>query len=93
VIKLRYTDTENAIDVSKEPGAGGSRLLSWLLRRPEISRIAVESQPRRIVHKPLSRITLSQKIGLVEWLKVKALSSSPHTTKKKKKRKKEKVSN
>jgi hypothetical protein len=24
------------------------------------------------------------KIGLVEWLKVKALSSSPHTTKKKK---------
>jgi hypothetical protein len=29
----------------------------------------------------------SQKIGLVEWLKVKALSSSPSTAKKKKKRK------
>jgi hypothetical protein len=30
------------------------------------------------------------KIGLVEWLKVKALSSSPSTAKKKKKRKKKK---
>jgi hypothetical protein len=29
------------------------------------------------------------KIGLVEWLKVKALSSSPSATKKKKKREKE----
>jgi ribosomal protein S21 len=28
----------------------------------------------------------SQKIGLVEWLKVKALSSSPSTAKKKKKK-------
>jgi hypothetical protein len=28
----------------------------------------------------------SQKIGLVEWLKVKALSSSPSTVKKKKKK-------
>jgi uncharacterized protein YaiL (DUF2058 family) len=32
------------------------------------------------------------KIGLVEWLKVKALSSSPRTTKKKKKKKKSGVS-
>jgi hypothetical protein len=31
--------------------------------------------------------TLFTKIGLVEWLKVKALSSSPSTAKKKKKRK------
>jgi hypothetical protein len=30
------------------------------------------------------------KIGVVEWLKVKALSSSPSTTKKKKKKKKSK---
>jgi preprotein translocase subunit Sec63 len=52
----------------------------------EIRRIAVQSQPRRIFHKILSRKTLSQKkIGLVEWLKVNALSSSPSTLKKKKK--------
>jgi hypothetical protein len=36
----------------------------------------VQSQPRQIVGE-----TLSQKIGLMEWLKVKALS--PSTTKKK----------
>jgi hypothetical protein len=34
---------------------------------------------------PIS-INPSQKIGLVEWLKVKALNSSPSTTKKKKKK-------
>jgi hypothetical protein len=41
----------------------------------------IESQPRQIVvsQKPFI------KIGLVEWLKVKDLSSSPSTTKKKKK--------
>jgi hypothetical protein len=40
----------------------------------------IESQPRQIVvsQKPFI------KIGLVEWLKVKDLSSSPSTTKKKK---------
>jgi hypothetical protein len=48
----------------------------------EIRRMAVQSQPRQIVHKPLSRKYSSQK-GLVEWLKLKALSSSPSTTKKK----------
>jgi hypothetical protein len=35
--------------------------------------------------------TSSQKIGLVEWLKVKALSSSPSTTTTKKKKKKKKM--
>jgi hypothetical protein len=40
----------------------------------------VQNQPEQILHE-----TLSQKTGLVEWLKVKALSSSPNTTKKKKK--------
>jgi hypothetical protein len=35
----------------------------------------------------LSQKTLSQKIGLVEWLKVKALSLSLSTKKKKKKKK------
>jgi hypothetical protein len=40
--------------------------------------------PKQIIHQTLSRKTLSQKIGLVEWLKVKALRSSPSTEKKKK---------
>jgi hypothetical protein len=50
----------------------------------EIRRIAVQSQPgqkkfaRPCLEKPFT------KIGLVEWLKVKALSSSPSTAKKKK---------
>jgi hypothetical protein len=43
----------------------------------------VSSQPEQVVHKTLSQKTLSQKIGLVEWLKVKALSPSPSTEKKK----------
>jgi hypothetical protein len=49
----------------------------------KIRRIKVRSQSRQIVHETLSRKTLSQEIGLVEWLKVKALSSSPSTAKKK----------
>jgi hypothetical protein len=40
-------------------------------------KIAVQRQPRQIVLTNLSRKTLSQKIGLVEWLKVKTLSSNP----------------
>jgi hypothetical protein len=39
------------------------------------------------IQETLSRKTLSQKIGLVEWLKVKALSSSPNTAKKQKEHK------
>jgi hypothetical protein len=41
----------------------------------EVRRTAVQSQPEQDP-------TPSQKIGLVEWLKVKALSSSPSTTNK-----------
>jgi hypothetical protein len=37
-----------------------------------------------MVLEALSQKTLSQKIGLVKWLKVKALSSNPSTAKKKK---------
>jgi hypothetical protein len=51
----------------------------------EIRRIEVQSQPGEIVHKTLSQKTLHIK-GLVEWLKVKALSSNPSTAKKKKKK-------
>jgi hypothetical protein len=54
----------------------------------EIMRIVVRSQPRQIVHKTLSqkKKTLHKKTGLVEWLKVKTLSSSPVPQKKKKKK-------
>jgi hypothetical protein len=45
----------------------------------EIRRITVQSQPRQIVLETLSQKYPSQK-GLVEWLKVKALSSSPSNT-------------
>jgi hypothetical protein len=45
----------------------------------EIRRITIGSQPRQIVHKILSQKYPSQK-GLVEWLKVKALSSNPSNT-------------
>jgi hypothetical protein len=51
----------------------------------EMRRIAVQSQPGQIVQETLSQKYLTQK-GLVEWLKMKALSSSPSTTKKKKKK-------
>jgi hypothetical protein len=44
----------------------------------------VQSQPRQIVPQdPIPKKKTLQKKGLVEWLKVKALSSSPSTTKKK----------
>jgi hypothetical protein len=52
-------------------------------QKAEIKRIAVQSQPRKIVREPLSRKNPS-KTGLVEWLKVRALSSNPSTAKKKK---------
>jgi hypothetical protein len=42
----------------------------------EIRRIVVQSQPGEIVHEPLSQKPFT-KVGLVEWLKVKALKSSP----------------
>jgi hypothetical protein len=45
----------------------------------EIRRIAVQSQLGQIVRETLSRKYPSQK-GLLEWLKVKALSSSPSTS-------------
>jgi hypothetical protein len=51
-------------------------------REAEIRKIMVQSQPRQIVHKTLSQKNRTQK-GLAEWLKVKALSSNPRTSKKK----------
>jgi hypothetical protein len=56
--------------------------LRWLMpiilttQEAEIRRITVRSQPRQIVHKTLSRKKNHHKKGLVEWLKVQALSSS-----------------
>jgi hypothetical protein len=48
----------------------------------EIKRIMVQSQRGQIVCETLTQKYLSQK-RLTEWLKVKALSSSPSTAKKK----------
>jgi hypothetical protein len=53
----------------------------------EIRRIPFQSQTRQIVCETLSQKYPSQK-ELVEWLKVKALSSNPRTKTKKKERKK-----
>jgi hypothetical protein len=50
-------------------------------------RITVGGQPRQIIHETLSQKKKNHKKGLVEWLKVWALSSSPRTAKKKKEKK------
>jgi plasmid maintenance system antidote protein VapI len=49
----------------------------------EIRRNTVQSQPGQIVQEMLCRKKNITKTGLVEWLKVKALSSSPSITEKK----------
>jgi hypothetical protein len=46
----------------------------------------VRSQPGQIVCETLSQGQPITKIGLVEWLEVKALSSSPNTAKKERKK-------
>jgi hypothetical protein len=56
----------------------------WLTptQEAEIRRIVVRSQHGQIVHETLSQKKTLHKKGLMEWLKVKALSSSPSTAKK-----------
>jgi hypothetical protein len=68
----------------KGMGAGYQWLTPVILATQEAEiRIEIWSQPGQIVHETLSRKYVTQK-ELVEWLKMKALSSSPGTTKKKK---------
>jgi hypothetical protein len=62
-------------------GSLGLRPIILATQEAGIRRILVQSQSGDTISK-----NLSQKIGLVEWLKVKALSSSPSTTKKKRKK-------
>jgi hypothetical protein len=52
--------------------------------RGEIGRITVQSQPRQIVGETFILKKPITKTGLVEWLKVKALSSNSSTPKNKK---------
>jgi hypothetical protein len=49
----------------------------------EIRRIVIEAKPGKIVHKTVTRKKKIHRKGLVEWLKVQALSSNPSTAKKK----------
>jgi hypothetical protein len=49
------------------------------MQEAEIRKIMVQNQPGQIVLKTLSQKTLSQKIGLVDWLKVKALKKKTGT--------------
>jgi hypothetical protein len=57
-----------------------------VIQEAEIRRIVVRSQPGQIVLRdPISNNPIT-KIELVEWLKVKALSSSPSNSKNKKKK-------
>jgi hypothetical protein len=57
----------------------------WLIpvilatQEAEIKLITVGSEAGQIVHKTLPQKTISKKMGLVEWLKEKALSSSRST--------------
>jgi hypothetical protein len=44
-------------------------------QKAEIRRIEIQSQPSQIVHKTVFQKNIHKKIGLMEWLKVKALSS------------------
>jgi hypothetical protein len=50
-------------------------------RQAEVRRIEVQSQPGQIVPEMLSKKKSITQKGLVEWLKVSPLSSSPSTTK------------
>jgi hypothetical protein len=70
------------VRIRRQTGAGRRWLTPVILatQKAEIRRIAVQSQPGHIVLKILSQKSLhthTKKIGLVEWLKVKALSLSP----------------
>jgi hypothetical protein len=58
----------------------------------EIRRITVQCQPGQIVHRPYFETPFT-KIGLVEWIKMKALRSSPGIIKKKKKERKKECGN
>jgi hypothetical protein len=75
--------------MKKQKRAGPQWLTAVILatQEAEIRRITVGSQPRQVVHETLSR-NPTQKIGLVEWLKVKALSSNLNYQREKNKRKK-----
>jgi hypothetical protein len=66
----------------KQPLLSGLDMLSGDGKKAEIRRIMVQSQLEEIIFETLSRKNLPQK-GLVEWLKMKAPSSSPSTTKRK----------
>jgi hypothetical protein len=70
--------------ITKRAGYQWLRPIILATQETEIKRIVVQSQPRQKCVRPYLGNTQHEK-GLVKWLKVKALSLSPSTTKKKKK--------
>jgi hypothetical protein len=63
----------------------GCQLLTPLIlatQEAEIRRIMVRSQPRQIVRETFILKKIHHKTGMVEWFKLKALSSKPRTGKK-----------
>jgi hypothetical protein len=75
---------KTAVNVKKKIAAGHGWLTSVILatQEAESRRIGAGGEPKQIVLKdPVSKRPLTKK-GVVEGLKVKALSSSPSTTNK-----------
>jgi hypothetical protein len=72
--------------LSKEAGHWWFMSVILATQEAEIRRIVVQTQPVQIVCETLSQKKKNHKKGLVEWLKVLALSSNFITTKKKKKK-------
>jgi hypothetical protein len=71
------------------PGTSGSHLQSWLFRRQRSGGSQFEVNPGKWFLRPYLEKKNHNK-GLVEWLKVSALSLNPSTKKKKKKEERKK---
>jgi hypothetical protein len=77
---IRFHGQDDRIKRVLKPWSAGHQWLILVTQEVEIRSISIWSQPRQIAWEALSGKTL-HKDRLVEWLKVKALSSSISTTK------------
>jgi hypothetical protein len=83
VEQAKPTDRKGSLKTISSAGCQWLTPIILATQEAEIRRIVVQSQPRQTVRETYLE-KLFTKIGLVEWLKVKALSSSTSTTKKNK---------